>query len=311
MSDTALAEKAAEDTGFTSLFVTAQDGLRLHVRRYGQGAARRLPIVCLPGLTRNGADFHELAVSLTRDSAEPRLVVTINSRGRGRSDHDPNPENYSFPVELADVLAVLTALDIGRAIFLGTSRGGILAMLLGAARPGALAGVILNDIGPVLDTKGLMRIKGYVGKMPTPRNFTEGAEILRRLGDAQFTAMTPEQWLAQARRTWTQTDKGLVLDYDPKISQDAGNGRRRTPAAADLGRVQLARARSADGGARRQLGHSLGRDRGRDAGAPARYRRHGRAGPGTRAVACRARRDRPHRRLHHAVRRIGLRLLTV
>jgi len=219
MSDTALAAEAAEDTGFTSLFVTAQDGLRLHVRRYGEGAARRLPIVCLPGLTRNGSDFHELAVSLTRDSAEPRLVVTIDSRGRGRSDHDRNPENYSFPVELADVLAVVTALDIGRAIFLGTSRGGILAMLLGAARPGALAGVILNDIGPVLDAKGLMRIKGYVGKMPTPRSFTEGAEILRRLGDAQFTAMTPAQWLMQARRTWTQTDKGLVLDYDPNISK--------------------------------------------------------------------------------------------
>jgi len=219
MSDTALADEAAEDTGFTSLFVTAPDGLRLHVRRYGEGAARRLPIVCLPGLTRNGSDFHELAVSLTRDSAEPRLVVTIDSRGRGRSDHDRNPENYSFPVELADVLAVVTALDIGRAIFLGTSRGGILAMLLGAARPGALAGVILNDIGPVLDAKGLMRIKGYVGKMPTPRSFTEGAEILRRLGDAQFTAMTPAQWLMQARRTWTQTDKGLVLDYDPNISK--------------------------------------------------------------------------------------------
>jgi pimeloyl-ACP methyl ester carboxylesterase len=218
MSDTALADDTAEQTGFESLFVTAQDGLRLHVRRYGTPAARRLPIVCLPGLTRNGADFHELGLAFGRDAAEPRLVFTVDSRGRGRSGHDPDPGNYSFPVELADVLGVLTALDIGRAIVLGTSRGGILAMLLGAARPGALAGVILNDIGPVIDTKGLVRIKGYVGKMPTPRSFSDGAEMLRRLGDAQFTAMTPEQWLAQARRTWTQTDKGLVLDYDPKIA---------------------------------------------------------------------------------------------
>jgi pimeloyl-ACP methyl ester carboxylesterase len=218
MSDTALADDTAEQTGFESLFVTAQDGLRLHVRRYGTPAARRLPIVCLPGLTRNGADFHELGLAFGRDAAEPRLVFTVDSRGRGRSGHDPDPGNYSFPVELADVLAVLTALDIGRAIVLGTSRGGILAMLLGAARPGALAGVILNDIGPVIDTKGLVRIKGYVGKMPTPRSFSDGAEMLRRLGDAQFTAMTPEQWLAQARRTWTRTDKGLVLDYDPKIA---------------------------------------------------------------------------------------------
>jgi pimeloyl-ACP methyl ester carboxylesterase len=218
MSDTALATEA-EDTGFESLFASAQDGLRLHVRRYGTPAARRLPLVCLPGLTRNGSDFHELGVALGSEADEARLVFTIDSRGRGRSDHDANPENYSFAVELADILAVLTALDIGRAIFLGTSRGGILAMLLGAARPGALAGVILNDIGPVIDTKGLVRIKGYVGKMPTPSSFADGAELLRRLGDAQFPAMTPAQWLAQARRTWTRTDKGFVLDYDPAISK--------------------------------------------------------------------------------------------
>ncbi len=216
MSDAALAD-TADQAGFDSLFITAQDGLRLHVRRYGTSAARRLPVLCLPGLTRNGADFHELALAL--GATEPRLVFTIDSRGRGRSDHDPNPDNYSFAVELADVLAVLAALEIGRAVVLGTSRGGILAMLLGAQRPGALAGVILNDIGPVIDTKGLVRLKGYVGKMPTPRSFAEGAEVLRRLGDAQFTAMTMDDWIAQARRTWTQTDKGLVLDYDPAIAK--------------------------------------------------------------------------------------------
>ena len=198
-------EPDADETGFTSLFVTAPDGLRLHVRAWGTRGGRGLPIVCLPGLTRNGADFHELATALTRDAAQPRLVVTIDSRGRGRSDYDPNPDNYSFPVELADVLAVFTALEIGPAIFLGTSRGGILAMLLGSARPAAIAGVILNDIGPVIDAQGLMRLKGYVGKLPTPRSFEEGAEILRRLGDAQFTGLSDESWVRQARQTWKET----------------------------------------------------------------------------------------------------------
>jgi pimeloyl-ACP methyl ester carboxylesterase len=251
MSDTALAAEA-EDTGFASLFVTAQDGLRLHVRRYGAPAARRLPIVCLPGLTRNGSDFHELGLALGKDAAEPRLVFTIDARGRGRSGYDANPDNYSFPVELADVLAALTALDIGRAIFLGTSRGGILAMLLGAARPATLAGVILNDIGPVIETQGLIRIKGYVGKMPTPHSFADGAELLRRLGDAQFTAMTPAQWLAQARRTWTQTGKGLVLDYDPAISRtlEAVDAERPAPplwgAFDSLARVPLMVVRGAN-----------------------------------------------------------------
>ncbi len=219
MADVATAESGIAEGGFTGHFVTAPDGLRLFVRRYGQPSERHLPIVCLPGLTRNGADFHEVATALTSDPAQSRLVLTIDARGRGRSDYDPNPENYAFPVELADVVAVLTALEIGPAIFLGTSRGGILTMLLGATRPGAIAGVILNDIGPLIDPKGLVRLKGYVGRLPAPRTFAEGAEILRRLGDAQFTEMTGEQWLEQARRTWKNVNGRLVIDYDPKLSK--------------------------------------------------------------------------------------------
>jgi pimeloyl-ACP methyl ester carboxylesterase len=209
----------AGDTGCTSLFVTAQDGLCLHVRAWGARGGRGLPIVCLPGLTRNGSDFQELGAVLAGDAAQPRWVVAIDSRGRGGSGYDPNPENYSFAVELADVLAVLTAIEMGPAIFIGTSRGGVLAMLLGAARPAAIAGVILNDIGPVLEPKGLMRLRGYVGKMPTPRSFEEGAEILRRLGDAQFPALASEDWVLQAKRTWKTAGSGLVLDYDPELSQ--------------------------------------------------------------------------------------------
>jgi pimeloyl-ACP methyl ester carboxylesterase len=215
-------EPDADETGFTSLFVSAPDGLRLHVRRYG-ARGRGLPIVCLPGLTRNGADFHELATALTRDAAQPRLVITIDSRGRGRSDHDPNPNNYSFPVELADVIAVISALEIAPAIFLGTSRGGILAMLLGAARPAGIAGVILNDIGPVIDVQGLMRIKGYAGKLPMPRSYEEGAEILRRIGDAQFPGLSAESWLRQARQIWRQADGSLLLAYDPKLAKTLEN----------------------------------------------------------------------------------------
>ena len=211
-------EADSDETGFVSLFVTAPDGLRLHVRRYG-ARGRGLPIVCLPGLTRNGSDFHELATLLTRDAAQPRLVFTIDSRGRGSSDYDPDPENYSFPVELADVLAVMTALEIGPAIFLGTSRGGILTMLLGAARPTAIAGAILNDVGPVIDVKGLVRIKGYAGKLPTPRSYEEGAEILRRLGDAQFPGLAPESWLRQARQVWRQQNGAMVLAYDAKLAK--------------------------------------------------------------------------------------------
>ena len=207
-----------DESGFAGSYVTAQDGLRLYVREYGATNARALPVICLPGLSRNGADFHEIASALANDARSPRRVIAIDSRGRGRSDYDRDPANYSFAVELADVIAVLSAREIARAVFLGTSRGGVLAMLLGAARPAAIAGVILNDIGPEIDLKGLLRIRSSVGKLPVPRSFEEGGDILRRIGSAQFPRLEPAAWLRQARRTWKATAAGLVADYDPKLA---------------------------------------------------------------------------------------------
>jgi pimeloyl-ACP methyl ester carboxylesterase len=204
--------------GPASVFVTAPDGLKLHVRRHGRRGTSALPVVCLPGLARTTADFDELAAALAgRDQG--RQVIAVDYRGRGRSEYDPNPDNYNLAVELADLLAVLTALDIGRAVFVGTSRGGILAMLLATARPAAIAGVVLNDIGPVIEPQGLVRIKSYVGKLPPPRNFEEGAEILRRLFDAQFSKLDGEAWLAASRRTWRDHDGRLVPTYDVRLAK--------------------------------------------------------------------------------------------
>jgi pimeloyl-ACP methyl ester carboxylesterase len=199
---------------FTSLFVSAPDGLRLHVRSYGPRLAPTVPVVCLPGITRTGADFDAIATALASDVADPRRVIALDSRGRGRSEYDRNPENYALPVELADLSAVLTALDIPRAVFIGTSRGGLLTMMLAVTRPTAIAGVVLNDIGPVIEPKGLMRIKSYVGKMPTPRNYQEGGDILRRLFGAQFPNLTEPDWVDYARRTWKEHERALVADYD-------------------------------------------------------------------------------------------------
>jgi pimeloyl-ACP methyl ester carboxylesterase len=203
----------------SSLFITAQDGLRLHVRAYESRAPKALPVVCLPGLARTCEDFHALATALTDDPAQGRRVLALDCRGRGRSGYDRNPANYSFGVELADILAVITALGIGPAVFVGTSRGGILAMLLAVTRPGAVAGVILNDIGPVIETRGLIRIKSYVGKLPQPKTLEEGAEILRRLFGAQFPKLTSEDWGSFAQRSFKQEARALVPTYDVKLSK--------------------------------------------------------------------------------------------
>ncbi|HKS84247.1 MAG TPA: alpha/beta hydrolase [Pseudolabrys sp.] len=207
------------ESGVTSIFVSAPDGLRLHARCYGGRNAQRTAIVCLPGLTRTVADFAPLATALSAHPTHPRRVIAIDSRGRGLSSYDPDPANYSIPVELADVLAVLTALEAMPAIFVGSSRGGLLTMLLATTRPTAIAGAVLNDIGPVIEPQGLMRIKSYVGKLPEPRTFEEGAEILRRLFHNQFPNLGPKDWLAGAHQTFREHNKRLVTTYDPAIAK--------------------------------------------------------------------------------------------
>jgi pimeloyl-ACP methyl ester carboxylesterase len=207
----------AADIISRSIFVTAHDGLRLHVREYGTRFAPALPVVCLPGLARTTADFDTLAPALA-NGRHARRVIAVDSRGRGQSGYDSNPANYNVAVELADVVTILTALEIGQAVFVGSSRGGILTMLLAVAHPGAIAGAVLHDIGPVIEPKGLARIKSYVGKLPQPRSYAEGAEIMRRLFGAQFPKLTAEQWLASAQRTWKLSDSRLMPTYDERLA---------------------------------------------------------------------------------------------
>jgi pimeloyl-ACP methyl ester carboxylesterase len=204
------------DSGI-STFITAPDGLRLHARCYGRRSATATPVVCLPGLARTAADFETLANALAGDTQHPRRVITLDYRGRGLSDYDRDPANYAFnrtrrragDGHRADALP---------AIFIGTSRGGILSMLLAAVRPTAVAGVVLNDIGPVIEPQGLMRIKSYVGKLPQPRSFEEGAEILRRLFHGQFPRLGPDDWLAGAKRTFKEDKGRLVPTYDVRLA---------------------------------------------------------------------------------------------
>lgn len=203
----------------SSVFVTAPDGLKLHARCYGPRLAPSLPVVCLPGLTRTTADFDDLAFALASNPETPRRVLALDYRGRGLSDYDRDTRNYSLAAELADLRAVLTALDVGPAVFVGTSRGGLLTMLLASAWPTAIAGAVLNDIGPVIEPTGLARIKSYVGKLPQPKSFEEGAELLRRLFSQHFTALSDAEWLAYSRRSFKIEQHQLVPTYDVALAK--------------------------------------------------------------------------------------------
>jgi pimeloyl-ACP methyl ester carboxylesterase len=200
----------------TSVFFAAPDGLKLHVRTRGPQLDILPPVICLPGLTRTAEDFDTLAQALAERG---RRVLALDSRGRGLSEYDRSADNYSLQVELADLMAMLTVLEARPAVFVGSSRGGLLTMLLAAQQPTAILGAILNDIGPVIEPKGVMRIKGYVGKLPTPRNFEEGGEILRRLFGHQFPAVDVAGWELAARRAWREEKSRLILTYDTKLAK--------------------------------------------------------------------------------------------
>jgi pimeloyl-ACP methyl ester carboxylesterase len=208
-----------DNAGYSSLFISARDGLKLHVRDYGDAAGSALPALCLPGLARTSADFHELAIALASDPKRPRRVIAVDYRGRGRSERDADWTHYDLKIELDDVLQVLAATGVHEAIFIGTSRGGLLTMAMAPVRPTAIKGVVLNDIGPVLDARGLIRIRGYVGKLPAPRDWGEAANILKQVFGSQFPALDGAGWDGYARRTWKDENGRLSPDYDPALAK--------------------------------------------------------------------------------------------
>jgi pimeloyl-ACP methyl ester carboxylesterase len=205
---------------FRDVFCQSADDLRLHAKTIGPENAPRLPVLCLPGLTRTADDFDAIARALATDAAAPRRVVAMEYRGRGLSDYDPEPANYNVPNEMGDVLAVAGSLGIERAILLGTSRGGLISMALAAARPQLLAGVILNDIGPALAIGGLMKIKGYIADPPERRTWDEAERGLRELFGSVFPRLDDAGWAAWTRRAFREkAGGGLERTYDVRLAK--------------------------------------------------------------------------------------------
>ena len=178
---------------------------------------QKTPALCIPGLTRNAADFEELA---PRIAATGRDVAAVSLRGRGRSDADTDPSNYFPTTYRDDVAAVMDALGWRKAIFAGTSLGGIVTMLLAERDPSRIAAAIINDVGPELAPEGLARIGGYVGNSDRPvRTIEEAADCVAAINAVAFPDATQADWIEFARRTFRETGDGWVLAYDPKIAE--------------------------------------------------------------------------------------------
>ncbi|WP_034490562.1 alpha/beta fold hydrolase [Afifella pfennigii] len=205
------------------VYVRAQDGLKLGLRLYGEWHAERLPLLCLPGLSRNSLDFDKLARFFASHRETPRTVAALDFRGRGLSAADPHWRNYHPMVEAADVMAVTTALGMERAIVVGTSRGGLVAMVLAALRPKLLAGVVLNDIGPKIEGTGLARIKNYLGRMRAPRSWAEAEEMVRQINGRTFTEVSDEDWKAFTEAMFVERDGKLSPYFDPNLLKTVHN----------------------------------------------------------------------------------------
>ena len=194
---------------------TAQDGLSLYYREYGAPDAQGVPVLCLTGLTRNSRDFHRPAARL----GAGRRVICPDYRGRGRSQYDRRSANYQPAQYLNDLRHLLAVAGIERIIVIGTSLGGVLAMAMGAMMPTALAGIVLNDVGPEIDRSGLQRILDYIGTDRPHPDWASAAKDLRVMFPA-LSLQSDAQWEEVARATWREGADGLLhFDWDVALAE--------------------------------------------------------------------------------------------
>lgn len=210
--------------GFSDHVFETADGLKIHYRVYPvTGEETGPPVLCLHGLTRNLKDFEDLAPKL---AGLGRKVVSASQRGRGGSDHDPEHERYNPAVYTQDMIGLLDHLDIDKAVFIGTSMGGLMTMIAATMAPQRIVQAVLNDIGPELDPAGIARIRSYAGK--TDGRFDSwqaAADAIREINGVAFPRQTDNAfWLDFAKKTCRE-DKGVVvLDYDPAIAKSVAEG---------------------------------------------------------------------------------------
>ena len=195
---------------------TSRDGIALYARDYaGAGGNACLPVICLHGLTRNSKDFDGLA---PRIAALGRRVLVPDVRGRGQSAWDSKPGRYNPRTYARDVLGLMDQLGIPSAIFIGTSMGGLITMMLAAIRSKAVAAVILNDVGPAIAPEGVARILSYAGKGGSIDSWDDAVAYLRTTTGIAFPDFGDEDWRRLAERTFRDREGRPEFDYDPAIA---------------------------------------------------------------------------------------------
>ena len=203
---------------FEDRYFSVRDGLTLHYRDYA-GADDKPPLLCLHGLTRNARDWTDFA---ERYSPEHR-VLALDFRGRAASDYDPDPSRYLPPVYAADVIEMLDQLGLNQAIFVGTSLGGLVTMIIAATAPDRIRAAIINDVGPDVHPEGIDRILTYVGKDVRFGSWDEAANRIASNYGASFDRYTHDDWVKMAKRNCREEDGEIRFDYDMAIAEPFKN----------------------------------------------------------------------------------------
>lgn len=210
-------------TSYSERRWTSSDGLLLFARDYaGESGAARLPVICLHGLTRNSSDFENVAPFI---SGLGRRVIVPDVRGRGLSQWDSNADNYVPRTYARDVQELLDSLGIARAVFVGTSMGGIIMMMLAARRRRQIAAAVLNDVGPKVSPEGLARIQSYAGKTVQLNSWPDAVAYVRAINGAALPHLNDEDWERFAERTFERGKNEPVLKYDVGISKSLAAGK--------------------------------------------------------------------------------------
>lgn len=198
---------------FADAYYESKDGLRLFFRDYGPKQGGAAPVLCLPGLTRNSRDFGDLARRLAAD----RRVICPDLRGRGNSEWDSDYRNYDPAIYMDDILCLLEREGLSNVVIIGTSLGGFLAMILAATKPELVRGVVINDVGPEVDPKGLERISKYAGTQGPAASWDEAASVCREnYGDA-LPGLSDADWAQYARQSYCEDGGVIRPDLDPRV----------------------------------------------------------------------------------------------
>lgn len=200
------------------IYFTGYNGVRLYAREYPGDPAKR-PLLCLPTITENSRSFEPLAEKLANHERGSRTVYSLDFRGRGFSENDPNWKNYSPLIEMSDLINFMSLKCLHQPTILASGWSGIITMTLATLHRTMLGPVILNDTGPKLETNGLIRVQAFIGRLPTPSSWRKAAEQIKELNKNHFTDLTNEDWLRLAHQQYNEFEGHPQTAYDPNLEK--------------------------------------------------------------------------------------------